>query len=186
MDRSNKRLIVLLAVVLLVLHLYNSFGRRLTTAHHHSQFGTLGVRYIQLIGESADCPGIYTFYSEPTVKELFERAGASKYPLLSDKILNQRITTGTKVIIGRQGESAQVHLVPMTNSERFLLGIPMPVNSVTQSDLDLIPGVGPHLASRIIAFRNTRGPLQNVAELGQVPGIGEIKFKKISPYLADN
>jgi competence protein ComEA len=47
------------------------------------------------------------------------------------------------------------------------------VNTATAAELDALPGVGPALAARIIAYREAHGPFQKVADLQQVSGIGE-------------
>jgi competence protein ComEA len=39
-----------------------------------------------------------------------------------------------------------------------------------------LPGVGPVLAERIVAYRDANGPFQAVEDLLEVPGIGEAKL----------
>jgi len=46
-------------------------------------------------------------------------------------------------------------------------------------DLEALPGIGPALADRIIAFRDSLGPFQNADELLQVKGIGPAKLALI-------
>ena len=50
------------------------------------------------------------------------------------------------------------------------------VNRATASDLEKLPGVGPVLAERIVAYRDANGPFQQVEDLLDVPGIGESKL----------
>ena len=50
------------------------------------------------------------------------------------------------------------------------------VNRATASDLEKLPGVGPVLAERIVAYRDANGPFQEVEDLLDVPGIGESKL----------
>jgi len=71
----------------------------------------------------------------------------------------------------------------MTNPERLLLGIPMPLNTATEQNLELISGIGPSLALRIVSFREKNGPFKAVSELEDVEGIGEKKLKEIAPYV---
>ena len=47
------------------------------------------------------------------------------------------------------------------------------LNLAGPADLETLPGVGPVLASRIIAHRQANGPFQAVEDLLDVPGIGE-------------
>jgi competence protein ComEA len=46
------------------------------------------------------------------------------------------------------------------------------VNQATAEQLTSLPGIGPVLAARIVAFRATHGPFGSMAELDQVSGIG--------------
>jgi hypothetical protein len=53
------------------------------------------------------------------------------------------------------------------------------VNSATQGELETIPGIGPALASLIIAGR----PYARVEDLERVSGIGPISLNAIRPYV---
>jgi len=51
-------------------------------------------------------------------------------------------------------------------------------------ELQRLPGVGTGLARRIVEERNRSGPFGDTAALGQVPGIGPAKLKRMAPNLA--
>lgn len=51
--------------------------------------------------------------------------------------------------------------------------IRLDVNAATVQELQLLPGVGPALANRIIAEREERGPFRSVDDLRRVRGVGE-------------
>ena len=53
------------------------------------------------------------------------------------------------------------------------------LNAATASELEALPGVGPVLAGRIVAFRAERGPFLSVEDLLDVPGIGESKLSQM-------
>jgi len=53
------------------------------------------------------------------------------------------------------------------------------INSATQERLESVPGIGPALASRIIAGR----PYQSVDDLLRVSGIGERTLESMRPFL---
>ncbi len=59
----------------------------------------------------------------------------------------------------------------------FLLVINL--NSATAKDLETLPGIGPVLAKRIVAFRDKRHGFKRVEELLAIPGISEKKWKVI-------
>jgi competence protein ComEA len=46
------------------------------------------------------------------------------------------------------------------------------INKATKAELELLPGVGPALADRIITERERGGPFRRVEDLGRVRGIG--------------
>ena len=46
------------------------------------------------------------------------------------------------------------------------------LSTATPEQLDSLPGIGPVLASRIVAWRTAHGPFRSVDQLGDVPGIG--------------
>lgn len=46
-----------------------------------------------------------------------------------------------------------------------------------------IPGIGPLLAERIVAFRDENGPFDSVDELADVAGITDRRIEQIAPYL---
>lgn len=50
------------------------------------------------------------------------------------------------------------------------------VNTADAASLDSLPGVGPVLAARIVAYREANGPFETVEDLLDVPGIGESKL----------
>ena len=45
--------------------------------------------------------------------------------------------------------------------------------------LQTLPGIGPALAERIIAYRTEHGPFRTVEELLEVKGIGEATLEKL-------
>jgi competence protein ComEA len=59
-------------------------------------------------------------------------------------------------------------------------------NRASQADLETLPGIGPVLARRIIAYRRVQGPYKTIADLRKVSGIGRKKLEKIRPYVLIN
>jgi competence protein ComEA len=56
-------------------------------------------------------------------------------------------------------------------------------NSAPQEDLELLPGIGPSLAQRIVAHRKAHGPFENAEALVRVPGIGSTLVERLRPHL---
>ncbi|NMC44271.1 MAG: helix-hairpin-helix domain-containing protein [candidate division Zixibacteria bacterium] len=57
------------------------------------------------------------------------------------------------------------------------------LNRAPADSLELIPGIGPVLAERIVSFRRQHGPFAAVESLTQVPGFGPAVMAGVKPYL---
>jgi len=53
------------------------------------------------------------------------------------------------------------------------------LNLATEAELDTLPGVGPVMAGRIIAWRETNQRFHSIEELQEVPGIGPKVFANL-------
>lgn len=51
------------------------------------------------------------------------------------------------------------------------------LNQATMEQLQTLPGVGPALAERIVAYRNEHGPFKSIDQLVEVKGIGQRKLE---------
>jgi competence protein ComEA len=56
------------------------------------------------------------------------------------------------------------------------------VNAATAEQWELLPGIGPTTAARILAFIATK-PLSHTSQLMRVKGIGRKTYDRIKPYL---
>lgn len=60
---------------------------------------------------------------------------------------------------------------------------PLDLNQASATDLERLPGVGPVLAARILAVRDSLGGFREVAELDRVRGIGPAMLAKLGPLV---
>ncbi len=60
---------------------------------------------------------------------------------------------------------------------------PIDLNTGTVEAFDTLPGVGPVLAGRIVAWRTEHGRFTSVDELGEVPGIGPKALERLRPLV---
>lgn len=65
----------------------------------------------------------------------------------------------------------------------LLLGIPFSINRATAGDLDLVPGIGPVLAERIVCYRQKNGDFSAIEQLLQVEGIGFAKLDILKKFV---
>ena len=61
---------------------------------------------------------------------------------------------------------------------------PININTASAEELAYLPGVGPVLAERIVAWReNNGGSFASAADLLNVEGIGPVRLEEILPYI---
>jgi competence protein ComEA len=60
------------------------------------------------------------------------------------------------------------------------------LSSATAAELERLPGVGPALAARIIAYRDSAGGFRSIDQLMQVRGIGPVLLEKVKPLVRLN
>jgi competence ComEA-like helix-hairpin-helix protein len=60
---------------------------------------------------------------------------------------------------------------------------PVDLNRATAAELERVPGIGPALAARIVARRDSLGGFRSLAELERIRGIGPATLKKLIPHL---
>ncbi len=56
------------------------------------------------------------------------------------------------------------------------------INTANSEELQKLPGIGPTLAERIVAYREKHGPFQALSELTNVEGIGLEKLNKLIDF----
>jgi competence protein ComEA len=61
---------------------------------------------------------------------------------------------------------------------------PINVNTASAAELEALPGVGPALAGRIVAYRQANGPFGAVEDLLEVSGIGERTLERFKGQVA--
>ncbi len=94
------------------------------------------------------------------------------------------------VFVGRNLTGAYVPVDAIVNPEtepEIVNTSPMDgridLNTATEQQLRLLPGVGETTAKKILAYREENGPFKSLEELMNVNGIGEKKFAEMLPYI---
>jgi competence protein ComEA len=60
---------------------------------------------------------------------------------------------------------------------------PLALNAATSAELERLPGIGPALAARIVAWRDSAGGFRNLDDLAKVRGIGPATLARLKPLL---
>jgi comEA protein len=57
------------------------------------------------------------------------------------------------------------------------------INTASAAELDLLPGIGPAYASKIIDYRQSHAGFKSIDEIKNVKGIGEVTFGKLKDLI---
>jgi competence ComEA-like helix-hairpin-helix protein len=78
-------------------------------------------------------------------------------------------------------------LQPYLRFQGGVLSQPAPssgdLNLLTAAELEALPGIGPALAQRIVAYRESHGRFADIGALGAVPGVGPALIARLRPLL---
>ena len=90
---------------------------------------------------------------------------------------------GAEIFIGMEsGGKAVLQVKNLSASQSILLGLQLDINAMHMKDFIGLPGIGPALAERIVAFRQKNGGFMQVSDLLSVEGVGEKKYKQLRKY----
>jgi len=90
------------------------------------------------------------------------------------------------IFIGRSTAGAYIPVdgaeESITESQNDNIG-KIDINTASLEQLQLIDGIGPSIAQRIIDYRTENGDFKTIEELMNVSGIGEKTFEKMKVYI---
>jgi competence protein ComEA len=114
-------------------------------------------------------PGLITLPAGSRVADAVRAAGGLR-PGVNIGMLNlaRRLVDGEQVVVGAAAQTAP-------GAPAGAAG-PLDLNTATVDQLDALPGVGPVLAARIVAYRTQHGGFRSIDQLREVTGIGAAKF----------
>lgn len=87
-----------------------------------------------------------------------------------------------KISLHKNFEAPAVVLGPFTAAEKILFGYRLNINALSETDWELLPGIGPATAKKIVAFRKGHGPFQNPDSLLPIRGIGPKTVERLSSF----
>lgn len=78
----------------------------------------------------------------------------------------------------------------LDSSNYFLVNYTQPsqiqkinINTATTEQLQIIPGIGPAISQRIIAYRSEYGPFTCIDDVANVKGVGKSLLSRLETYI---
>lgn len=141
-------------------------------------------------------PGVYSLPTGSRVRDAVEAAGGLSQDAAEGTInLAAFLEDGARVFIPsltptpratstRMPEKSQSLVIPSATEEVTLTpSFPININTATLEELDVLPGIGPVTAQKIITYRETNGPFARIEDIQNVPGIGPATYAKIKDLI---
>ncbi|MQS12175.1 ComEA family DNA-binding protein [Streptomyces kaniharaensis] len=138
------------------------------------------------IGGRVHVPGVHTLPGGSRVADALRAAGGPLSETDTRSLnLARVLTDGEQILVGESGNAPAsadgtgtgvppAHTVPKRT---------VSLNRATLEQLDSLPGVGPTLAQRILAYRTSHGSFRTLDQLRQVSGIGARTYAELRPLL---
>jgi competence protein ComEA len=122
-------------------------------------------------------PGVYRLRTGARVDDALGRAGGARPRAdLTQVNLAAKVEDGRQIVVPRRVAAA----APVGGDAAAAQpGVPLNLNTATLEQLDELPGVGPATAQKILDYREQHGGFGSVEELGQVPGIGDVRLASL-------
>jgi competence protein ComEA len=126
-------------------------------------------------------PGVYSLDKGSRAIDALNIAGGANAGVdLSDINLAHVLFDGEQIIVGAPKVSYSSSVKGKAKIKIPTVSSPINLNTATQAQLDTLPGIGPVMAARIIAYKLKNGPFLLIEDLKKVTGIGDNKFAEIS------
>ena len=138
------------------------------------------------IAGSVVSEGIVELEEGERVADAIDQAGGTTADANMDQVnLAYKVQDGQKIYIPNINEEEYeitedmegIQNIYETNSDIIN------INTATQTELELLPGIGPSTASKIIKYREENGEFKTIDDIKNVSGIGDAKFESIKDQI---
>ncbi|MHB1347519.1 MAG: helix-hairpin-helix domain-containing protein [Candidatus Humimicrobiaceae bacterium] len=130
--------------------------------------------------------GVYEINNGTRVIDLIELAGGADPDAFLESInLAELLSDGQKIYIPSKLEAGGFENNNFQNSslQASSKGKLVNINFASASELEILPGIGPELAQRIVDYRNNSGVFKSKEDLKNVSGIGEKKYEALKDFI---
>lgn len=135
---------------------------------------------VHVVGHVAQ-PGIVELPQGSRVSDALTAAGGpSSSADLAALNLARVLVDGEQVAVSAVGEPAPA-TAPGPVADAAAGAGPLDLNTADAAALDALPGIGPVLAGRIVAWREEHGRFRSLEELAEVEGIGPALVERLAP-----
>jgi competence protein ComEA len=126
-------------------------------------------------------PGVYRMRDGSRVDDAVRRAGGpTRRAELSQLNLAAKLEDGRQVLVPVRASAAGAGLAAGAGGAAIGGAVapaaPVNLNTATAEQLDTLDGVGPVTVQKILQYRTEHGGFSSIEELGQIPGIGEVRL----------
>jgi competence protein ComEA len=122
-------------------------------------------------------PGVYTLLPAASVNDALQAAGGPSIDADLEGInLAAEVQDQQQVFVPRR-------LWVPARADGLTVPQLVNINTADEETLETLPGIGPALAGRIIAYREDNGPFIGVDDLVLVKGIGDATLEKLRPWI---
>jgi len=131
--------------------------------------------------DPGDGSSFHSFQAGQTLGPLVTKELPRLSEPLAERCRRMPLEGGIEIRLGRVSGSDERGCVvsPLPERCRYLLGMPLNVNRAGEEELQLLPGIGPRLARRIVEVRESIGRFSSPEDLLRVPGIGGKVVKRL-------
>ncbi len=127
-------------------------------------------------------PQIYTLPMGSRAADAIAAAGgALKGVALTDINLAHLLVDGEQIVVGAPPVITSTTKVGSKRGKSSTAVVN--INTATAAQLEVLAGVGPVMAAKIIAYRNAHGKFTSIDGIAKVPGFGKAKFAIVKSQL---
>jgi competence protein ComEA len=142
---------------------------------------------VHVVGEVMR-PGVYVIAEDARVIDAVNAAGGLTTTADAEMInLADRVSDGQQIRVPGLGTALKPTLTPYPSTAQrsaeagpvALTGGAVNINTASAGELESLPGIGPVLAQRIIAYRGQNGAFTSKEQIVDVSGIGDAIYGQI-------